>query len=92
LYGVRGKERDWFRNYLITELPNYLSHGLPQGSKLSNVLFILFINDINLHTKHRRMILFAVDKIDDDLKQIGDWLKYNKMAINIKKLLCDDNQ
>jgi hypothetical protein len=114
IYGIKGKECEWFRNYLsnrsqVTNVDGNISkplivhHGLPQGSKLSNILFLLFINDISLHTKHSKMIMFADDAlmtvrsknienaaimINEDLAVINDWLKFNKMAINTSKCIA----
>jgi hypothetical protein len=111
LYGIKGREREWFRNYLsnrsqVTNVDGNISeplnvlHGLPQGSKLSNILFLLFINDISLHTKSSKMIMFADDALitirsnkienaaklmNEDLAEVNDWLKFNKMAINTNK-------
>lgn len=77
-----------------------IEHGLPQGSKLSNLLFILFINDIVLNAPGVNLSLYADDAllyiIKDDideaveimneaLSSVSDWIRFNRMSINIKK-------
>lgn len=87
-----------FNNTISTLLP--ISHGIPQGSILGPLLFILYINDISETSKIFSFILFADDtnllasgydqnlllsEINKDLNIIGDWLKANKLSLNIKK-------
>ena len=73
--------------------------GVPQGSHLGPILFILFINDLVNEVKFANCLLFADDckisllinsiedchKLQDDLSRISDWCKHNCMILSIKK-------
>ena len=77
--------------------------GVPQGSILGSLLFILYINDIVNVSKLANLIMFADDTnlfyshsnidelcklIDDDLILFSRWFKLNKLSLNIEKTNC----
>ena len=73
-YGIRGTALKWFTSYLIDryQYVNYINAisdmkeitcGVPQGSILGPLLFLLYINDIASVSHHLFSVLFADDTI-----------------------------
>ena len=71
-YGIRGVALDWFSSYL-SERKRYvsinghssekldISCGVPQGSVLGPLLFLIYINDLPYVSKYLSFFLFADD-------------------------------
>jgi len=110
-YEIRGVALDWFRNYLsgryqyttvngVNSELTAITCGVPQGSALGPVLFLVYVNDIKNAVPGDQIKLFADDTnlflfgctIGDTnfysnikLNKLCDWLIGNKLSVNIEK-------
>ena len=110
-YGIRGVANNWVKSYLsnrqqfvsingFKSKQQTMKYGVPQGSVLGPLLFLIYINDLHKAIKYSTVHHFADDtnllvvgknleiiqkQINRDLKLLCNWLRANKISLNASK-------
>ena len=109
--GVSGNLYNWFESYLKNRKQyviynnsesdiGSITHGVPQGSILGPLLFIIYMNDFSKASELLFAILFADDtniflegmsynkiilEMNTELYKIETWLAANRLTLNVNK-------
>ena len=110
-YGIRGSALEWFKSYLrnrqqfvqlngIGSRMQSVTCGVPQGSLLGPLLFILYVNDFPKSSNVFSFLLFADDTsifcsnkdlrvlletVNMELHGLTNWIHANKLSLNLLK-------
>lgn len=109
--GVHGTELNWIKSYLSNRNQSVIANGIlspelvidygvPQGRTLGPLMFVIYVNSMNLSLSDYSMVMYADDTViygsnrhlfqlqDDSTKNLSSvmtWCRKNKLSINITK-------
>ena len=96
---LKGRKQYVFYNGASSDIKE-VSCGVPQGSVLGPLLFLIYINDLPNISEKLSFFLFADDTniyyestdlkelqitVNDELKKLSLWLNINRLALNVSK-------
>ena len=110
-YGIKNEELEWFVSYLfyrsqVVDINNirsnefYIYSGVPQGSILGPLLFLLFFNDFPEVLKKSKVLMYADDTViyyahsninfienvlNEEMNYLSRYFYQNELILNLKK-------
>ena len=110
-YGIQSSELEWFKSYLsnrsqftrvngVDSKVQNIDIGVPQGSCLGPLLFLLYVNDLPKIIDNAKVYMYADETslshqnhnisqlnrdLNRDLEALDKWLRGNKLSLNVAK-------
>ena len=114
IWGLTGQCKKWIMEYLknreqfvvnneIKSECKTIKYGVPQGTVLGPLLFLLYVNNImesnitsNLNSfaddtaiiAHGISLSDVISQITNDVNKLSEWFCFNKLTLNISKTKC----
>ena len=111
-YGIRNTAGNWFQSYLDQRkqfclvngqrsITSEVMCGIPQGSCLGPLFFIVYLNDLEKYLKYSQASIYADDtnvtivsndveelvfEAQQELLNLSEWMRINKLVLTLKRL------